>query len=234
MRQDIPAQFAAEERAELERVVEALAHWPRLSGLLHYMGDKLSAGEVDHLNEYNIASEVLGRSKTVFNAAEDAIARVEAHRLRKRLTAFYQSEGRDDPIQVSLPAGSYVPVFLHKPAGVPSSPPPESDSPGTGRHLFRSWNYWVPAGSLVLATLGVYPYFRRESSSEGRRLHLPWPWQNQPNSVLRTAHTNIPIVDERLFTFRRRPAISRAPAEAPASSILALRRSRRWRPLGRS
>src|ERR1039457_7717636 len=69
MRQDIPAQFAAEERAELERVVEALAHWPRLSGLLHYMGDKLSAGEVDHLNEYNIASEVLGRSKTVFNAA---------------------------------------------------------------------------------------------------------------------------------------------------------------------
>ena len=176
MRQDIPAQFAAEERAERERVVEALAHWPRLSGLLHYMGDKLSAGEVDHLNEYNIASEVLGRSKTVFNAAEDAIARVEAHRLRKRLTAFYQSEGRDDPIQVSLPAGSYVPVFLHKPAGVPSSPPPESDSPGTGRHLFRSWNYWVPAGSLVLATLGVYPYFRRESSSEGRRLHPPWPW----------------------------------------------------------
>src|ERR1039457_7071571 len=51
--------------------------------------------------------------------------------------------------------------------------------------------------------------------------------QNQPTSLFRTAHINIPIVDERLFTFRRRPAISRAPAKAPASSILALRRSRR-------
>jgi len=165
MHQDIPAQFAAEERAELERVVEALARWPRLSGLLRYMGDKLSSGEVDHLNEYNIATEVLGRSKTVFNAAEDAIARVETHRLRKRLAAFYQSEGKDHPIQVSLPAGSYVPVFIHQPAGAVSPAPPESDSPGTGRHLLRSWNYWVPAGCLVLATLGVYLHFRPESSS---------------------------------------------------------------------
>ena len=28
--------------------------------------------------------------------------------------------------------------------------------------------------------------------------------QNQPNSLLRTAHINIPIVDERPFTFRRK------------------------------
>ena len=83
------------ERAELECVVEALARWPRLSQLLRYMGEKLSSGEIDDLNEYNIATEVLGRSKTVFNAGEDAIARVETHRLRKRLTAYYETEGRD-------------------------------------------------------------------------------------------------------------------------------------------
>ena len=103
------------ERAELERVVEALARWPRLSQLLRYMGEQLFSGELDQINEYNIATEVLGRSKTVFNAAEDAIARVETHRLRKRLATFYETEGRDHPIQMALPAGSYVPVFVHKP-----------------------------------------------------------------------------------------------------------------------
>ncbi len=61
---DANTQTGNAERAELERVVEALAKWPRLSQLLRYMGEKLSAGEVDDLNEYNIATEVLGRSKT--------------------------------------------------------------------------------------------------------------------------------------------------------------------------
>src|SRR5439155_19442004 len=97
MPQDTSAQFVEAERAELERVVRALTQWPRLSHLLAYMGEKLSSGHVDQLNEYNIATEVLGRSKTVFNAAEDAIARVETHRLRKRLAEFYEKEGRNHP-----------------------------------------------------------------------------------------------------------------------------------------
>ena len=59
------AQSADQERAELERVVEVLAQWPRLSRLFRYMGEKLFSGEVDHLTEYNIATEVLGRSKTL-------------------------------------------------------------------------------------------------------------------------------------------------------------------------
>ena len=82
---DPNTQPAEAERAELECVVVALARSPRLSHLLQYMGEKSFSGKADQLNEYNIATEVLGRSKTVFNAAEDAIARVEAHRLRKRL-----------------------------------------------------------------------------------------------------------------------------------------------------
>src|ERR1017187_6045195 len=121
---DPNARPAEAERAELECVVEALAKWSRLSHLLRYMGEKLFTGEVDQLNEYNIATEVLGRSKTVFNAGEDAIARVETHRLRKRLAEFYESEGRNHPIQVTLPAGTYVPVFIHKSAEEPSPTSP--------------------------------------------------------------------------------------------------------------
>lgn len=129
MPQDLTAQVTDAERAELERVVAALAKWPRLSHLLQYIGDKFFSGQIDQLNEYNIATEVLGRSKTVFNAGEDAIARVETHRLRKRLAAFYASEGRDHSIQVTLPAGSYVPVFIHK---------SEETSPDETNHTERS------------------------------------------------------------------------------------------------
>ena len=41
---------------------------------------------------------------------KNSIARVETHRLRKKLTAFYESEGRDHAIQISIPLGTYVPT----------------------------------------------------------------------------------------------------------------------------
>src|ERR1035441_4553799 len=150
---DPNARPAEAERDELECVVEALAKWSRLSHLLRYMGEKLFSGEVDQLNEYNIATEVLGRSKTVFNAGEDAIARVETHRLRKRLAEFYETDGKDHPIQVTLPAGSYAPVFIYKPAEdhLQNSPvpPPTSESESRSgveplsRGRLPGWKYWA-------------------------------------------------------------------------------------------
>ena len=173
------AQQTEAERAELEQVVEALAKWPRLSHLLGYMGEKLFSGRVNELNEYNIATEVLGRSKTMFNAGEDAIARVETHRLRKRLAEFYESEGRNHPIHVTLPAGSYVPVFTHKPAaevGSRSSDLPQRSEPKPGaaglqwpRWIGSGWGYSVLSLCLVLVALGAYLYVRtRESSAQAK------------------------------------------------------------------
>ena len=174
MTQDPNAQFTESERTEFARIVDELAKWPRLSHLLRYMGDKLFAGEVDQLTEYNIATEVLGRSKTVFNAGEDAIARVETHRLRKRLAAFYETEGRGRPIQLTLPAGTYVPVFIHKPAQTLSSARSDTQTHGSDfrndiRQLrfwtTRRWKHIVIAASLVLVVLAVYLYLRAGTSS---------------------------------------------------------------------
>jgi len=168
------------ERAELECVAEALARSPRLSRLLRYMGEKLFSGEVDQLNEYNIATEVLGRSKTVFNAGEDAIARVETHRLRKRLAEFYESEGRNHPIHVTLPAGTYVPVFLHKSAEEPSPTSPnivqtsESETHRQDERVSRwytfGWKYAALAATLVLFALGLSLYLRIGRGKPGSNL----------------------------------------------------------------
>jgi hypothetical protein len=170
------------ERDELDAVTAAMARSPRMARLVRYLGEKYFQGEIDQLHEYNIATEVFGRSKTAFDAGEDAIARVEAHRLRKRLKEFYDAEGKDHPVQVSIPAGTYVPLFKYRVDELPSPPsiePPDSppqdldfsaapeQSPPTGRARFgrgvfplwpkrRRWLYLLLATGLVVAALGAY------------------------------------------------------------------------------
>src|SRR5579859_1706102 len=118
------------ERAELETVLAVLARKPRLATLLRYLAEKAFQGKSDEINEYNIAIEVFGRSKTSFETSKDAIARVEAHRLRKRLKEYYQAEGKEHAIEISLPTGSYVPAFTLRYSTAPDVSAPES-LPGT-------------------------------------------------------------------------------------------------------
>lgn len=109
---------AEAEKAEFEAVLEVLARSPRLEKLLRHVGEKYFARQTDELNEYNIATEVFGRSRSTFDASADAIARVEAHRLRKRLKEFYEGPGKNRPVQISLPSGTYAPLFTRHSATV--------------------------------------------------------------------------------------------------------------------
>ena len=103
------------ERAEWEAVIAALSRTPRLAKLLLFLGDLYFQNRSDEINEFQLATKVLGRSEKVFDPTRDSIARVEAYRLRKRLKEYYETEGVDHPVVISLPAGSYVPCFLHRP-----------------------------------------------------------------------------------------------------------------------
>lgn len=102
---------ADSERAELEIVVAALTRTPRLAKLLSFVAERYFESRTDEITEYNIATEVFGRSKSTFDPSQDSIARVEAYRLRKRLKEYYETEGKEHNILISLPPGSYVPAF---------------------------------------------------------------------------------------------------------------------------
>jgi hypothetical protein len=167
------------ELTELEAVLEALGRSSRLAHLLAYIGEKHVAGEGDQLCEYTIATEVFGRSKTTFDAGEDAIARVEVHRLRKRLKEYYEGPGKDHPIQLSIPSGTYVPSFTRNPAGQPADAPPEGNgtnglgqaqppaelprpTPPAARGPRRIFTLALLASAtLALAVAGVYVSRRR-------------------------------------------------------------------------
>ena len=100
------------ERTELDAVLasERFSRSPRLAKLLLYLCQKYFEGQADQIKEYNIATEVLGRPFD-FDPSQDAIARVEAHRLRKKLREYYAAEGAYHELKIVLSPGTYVPVF---------------------------------------------------------------------------------------------------------------------------
>jgi hypothetical protein len=85
--------------------------------LLAYVCSKYFDGASEEVKEYNIAVEALGRSAD-FDQKKDSIVRVEAHKLRKRLREYYESEGADHTVRIEIPPGRYAPkfIFQHAPA----------------------------------------------------------------------------------------------------------------------
>ena len=152
-----------DERRELKAVAAALESSSRLQRLLTYIGESYFQGETEKLHEYGIATEVFGRSKTTFNAGEDAIVRVEAHRLRKRLKDYYEGAGKDHPIQLSIPPGSYVPIFTRK-AGGPAALKAEIDH-APARHG-APWWYYAVAAALAFAAIGAYEMHRAHNGEK--------------------------------------------------------------------
>ena len=99
------------EQQELERAIELLGRNTRPGRLLEFLGAKYLQEQEGQLTEFNIATAVFGRSAKSFDPTEDAVVRVEAHRLRKKLKEIYEKDGRTQGVQISLPAGTYVPNF---------------------------------------------------------------------------------------------------------------------------
>lgn len=151
-----PAALMEEERRELQAVSAALENSSRLLRLITYIGERYFLGDTDNLHEYDIATEVFGRSKDTFNGSRDAIVRVEASRLRKRLTEYYAGEGKDHPIHISIPPGSYIPVFTRQPP-LPGKPRPDAAPTQPAK---RPWPYIVAIVAFGLTLVSGYLFVR--------------------------------------------------------------------------
>jgi hypothetical protein len=82
----------------------------RLTSFLRYVVEATLAGRGDRLKGYTIGVEALGRAES-FDPQADPIVRVEATRLRRALTRYYEREGARDAVVVELPRGCYQPNF---------------------------------------------------------------------------------------------------------------------------
>ena len=97
-------------RAELERILasEVFSRSQQLRRLLSFIVEQRLAGQGHSLKESVLAHEVYGKG-TDFDGGADPVVRVDARRLRDKLREYY--DGRSDPVVITLPKGSYVPVF---------------------------------------------------------------------------------------------------------------------------
>jgi len=112
-------------RHQLERLLASpiFVGSARLRRFLEFVVEKSLAGEGDRLKEYVIGIEVFDRDAQ-YDPRVDSIVRVEAARLRSKLSEYYQGEGRDDAVVLTLPKGGYSPVIRLEERVVAQPPAP--------------------------------------------------------------------------------------------------------------
>lgn len=163
-------------RGQVERIAASsqFAGADRLLRFLRYVVEEELAGRGPSIKEYRIGLDVFARPET-YDPRLDATVRVEASKLRLRLARYYQAEGGNDPLVISVPKGAYVPQFGRREVIKPPVEPPQ-----------RVWTHRRFA-ALALALLAgacllpVYVYSRAPSSSPAPRI---LPLTTYPGSEL--------------------------------------------------
>ena len=126
-----------------------------LCKLLKYLGEHAIRHPGVPLKEYQIATEVFGRPSD-FDPQLDSLVRVQAGRLRAKLSEYYASEGGEDPILVEMPKGMYTLIFHQvKPATkTPLGPRETQPHLVTNQGQRRAWSITI-LGLLLAAAIIV-------------------------------------------------------------------------------
>ena len=82
----------------------------RLSTFLLHVTRQSLSGSGASLNERSIGEAVFERSPD-YDPRDDNIVRSHASRLRGRLEDYFAAEGAQEPLRMTIPRGSYAPVF---------------------------------------------------------------------------------------------------------------------------
>lgn len=105
--------MTSEVQAQVQKVLasDIFVNSERLCRFLRFAVDAVLVGQPGQLKEYTLALEVFDRPES-YDPQVDSLVRVEARRLRSKLRRYYATAGRNDPIVIELPEGSYAPVLL--------------------------------------------------------------------------------------------------------------------------
>lgn len=145
-------------RAQLQRILDSPAFEAseRRKRFLRYIVDESLAGRADRLKGYSIATAVFERDES-FDPQTDPVVRLEARRLRRALEHYYLTAGRDDPVRIEIPKGSYAPICERQVSASATSaptPPARASGPTDARPLpprraRPSWQ-WLAAGVVAV------------------------------------------------------------------------------------
>jgi tetratricopeptide (TPR) repeat protein len=163
---------ATEIRAELDRILTShvFSGARRPSDFLRFVVENVLKGGGGRIKEYLIGVDVFGRSSQ-YDPRLDPVVRIEAGRLRTKLGQYYAGPGKDDPIVIDLPKGSYVPEFRRQPraAGLAEAtaaitPAVESKdaavaAPARPAHKWKMWQVVATVGFLAVISVVSLLYY---------------------------------------------------------------------------
>ncbi|MDD2103903.1 MULTISPECIES: hypothetical protein [Pseudomonas] len=98
---------------EMQRVLALLLASPlfaksrRMGSLLRFLVEHDLQPSNTPLTEHAIGIAVFRRDPAVYCTGDDPVVRVQVGRLRRKLAAHYASNGQQDPVRLSIPAGCY-------------------------------------------------------------------------------------------------------------------------------
>jgi hypothetical protein len=188
-------------RAHLHNIVESPSFRGsrRSQEFLQFIVDQALNHHFDDLKERTLGVEIFGRPAT-YDTSEDAIVRVTACDVRKRLHQYYSQFGAQSVMRLELPTGSYVPEFRHVAAELSSEVPAQSGQPlndapadpdstptvdRSRNRLFLRLALLVVGIATISAALWAWTQ-RRSTDSDASVAHtLPWSAIVHPN---RTTH----------------------------------------------
>jgi hypothetical protein len=162
----------------------------RSGQFLTYIVEQWAAGRFESLKERIIGAELFGRPHS-YDTGEDAIVRVTASEVRKRLRQHYEKSDGTSRFRIGLPLGSDIPEIIHdSPEGSPrdspaNSPAPlstitpapmvasTSELPSRGTSFPRIY-YYVAAVMAVLIAAVFLLWIRSARSQSSTAAILPW------------------------------------------------------------
>jgi eukaryotic-like serine/threonine-protein kinase len=178
-----PDQLSAEQvqsvRSALQAMMasEAFAGSKRCQDFLRLVVNHALAGDVEELRERMIGVEMFHRPAD-YDTSNDAVVRVRATEVRKRLAQYYREAKVAPLVRIELPPGSYVPEFHWSlPPSIDAAATKTSHPPAATTPMSRRTSILLLVGAIigigVIAILGSE--LGRKSSSNVARLSLGLP-----------------------------------------------------------
>lgn len=119
----------------------------RMKSFLTYVVTETLEGRSTEIRAKTIAMDVYGYSADDLSKRE-GVVRVDAGRVRRKLDAYYKGAGASDPVVISLPVGSYAPVFT---SGIETAP----NSQHAKRRILAGLGIGLIILGLVLASVFI-------------------------------------------------------------------------------
>src|SRR6266571_7652865 len=149
----------------------------RLRDLLLYLAKQTIHGHAHELTEQHIGNALFHKPSD-YSPLEDSSVRVHARQLRLKLHEYFDEEGRNEPLILSIPKGCYTPIF--KSATRPASSLAEA---ALGVSPALSWGSnailaWALCGALtIVCTVLVYRSARHGTPGLAESAtNPPWPF----------------------------------------------------------